>query len=853
MSPNIHLGPNDKPYKVHLYSMGKNLQVIHNILFSNFSYSGELHEPIDEWIKFEEAISMDKSKKKVDLQGVQIDQKKEIMSEYKGISKKFDWGTFTWQQDEDCGAENKYYWRSLFLAIPCKRRFKSFLNSQVPTQCLHYLRDEVDPKSPEMKKYLTTLLEKFPYNKYGWDVFGKENNGKILAQLCVDSEDRELAMLYINKVMGEKLWDNSICSTLQGIPSGQKDLACKLIQSLPWKEIKEKIYHILHNIYVSYSSTWLDVYETVGIIDIAHKVIEVNLQKESSGKKNIYLEDRGHSENEDLVRWQRMLDLILINKDLCERWLDKIAHSPHVVSDIKLTSSLFKKLPNGDEHKPLKSNLLNHFTDCVKEVRGLSYDGNSYGQKKESYSSLIVSLVQPFLENYNAHFPKEFNNLFDYIISSGNSDIVSRILINLFSEDGANFMETEGFKIIFEMYFDRLSKADFNDSTMQGMINLTETIFQNTNNNLIESTVAKFQSVCENLKEPKWLFKLARELLNHQRKFDLTDMINFVLKLFLKLLESKKNIDIDSFYLTIFLRSLFNEEEKFENILSDILSHQFFIQYLRGKAYYFCRSFVADAFKTENFKKFLRIIVLGVGDWLETEHCLKPEREWCCFSYENVLNFTKKLFNEVYFHDVAYQLLCLEQFRIIGFENMSEDDTGRKQVLQNLIHDLKEDFEHHELYAELVSIHINNLKSLKESGVPKISWEQPNAMLSRFDREVENFLKSDQVSSAFSGFTDFDEAYDWINDYAGPHKDYSFSAVARRGEDGEIKVILQKERDLYELTRKRYFDLMVELQELEAKMESEKKKAPKRKTSNGTESNIPSNKFERVNGRLTRT
>ena len=196
---------------------------------------------------------------------------------------------------------------------------------------------------------------------------------------------------------------------------------------------------------------------------------------------------------------------------------------------------------------------------------------------------------------------------------------------------------------------------------------------------------------------------------------------------------------------------------------------------------------------------------------------------------EQIYKLMKMFSPKSYFYET--RIIFFEQFRVEGHDNLLE--TGRSGVLNKLLKDFKNNI-------DLLKIRLTNLRSLKESGVPKLSWKQPNATLDPEDSEIEEFLQSEEITYVYPIFEDKEEALDWIRDYAGVSDTYSFTAIARKSpsDDGFYEVVLQKERHIFEKTKKKYFDLMLELEELEKRLDTSKSVSNKRATS-GDDANKP--------------
>ena len=209
---------------------------------------------------------------------------------------------------------------------------------------------------------------------------------------------------------------------------------------------------------------------------------------------------------------------------------------------------------------------------------------------------------------------------------------------------------------------------------------------------------------------------------------------------------------------------------------------------------------------TDPYQMLVRKAVQFFDDAILRESCFGelPQSE-----YDDILTYVKIVFTNDLFKDVAKQLTAIRHFEMEGEELMY---TAREKfVLQRLVCDLKEDFSGHDLYIDLVTIRIQNLKSLQIQGYPQFGWEQINTVEFRHSPEIQRFLDSNEVTYVHSGFFTFEEARSWMNEYAIPHMDdgYSFTAITRLSESGTIEVILQKERHVFEKKRNEYWFVLL--------------------------------------------
>ena len=173
------------------------------------------------------------------------------------------------------------------------------------------------------------------------------------------------------------------------------------------------------------------------------------------------------------------------------------------------------------------------------------------------------------------------------------------------------------------------------------------------------------------------------------------------------------------------------------------------------------------------------------------------------------------LLREEYFSDAALYVVSFEIFKVNGVDNLA--NTRENKVLRSFVSDnLETDFVNKNTFVTLLQICMSNLESLQNSGILRHPWRQPFAKFPN-DPPVEEFLKSDEVTFVYNHFQTIDEADVWISELSGSCDKYSFLAIARQAGNG-VQVILQKEIDWFEKTKLKYFDLMVELENLKKKL-----------------------------------
>ena len=191
------------------------------------------------------------------------------------------------------------------------------------------------------------------------------------------------------------------------------------------------------------------------------------------------------------------------------------------------------------------------------------------------------------------------------------------------------------------------------------------------------------------------------------------------------------------------------------------------------------------------------------------------------WEYESMLKYVKFLFKDEFYSDTAKQLIDLDEFKTKDLKKMC--NAVEKSILQRLIIDLKTDFSHHQYYIDLVRVQTENLNSLRVNGCPKFSWQQPTCRWIK--EEIQDFLAGSEVTHVIADeFANKEISRSWIKRYARTNLEegYSFSAVAMQSENGKIKIVLQKERHVYENERNGYMRLMNELKDLETFLPSPK-------------------------------
>ncbi|XP_066913950.1 uncharacterized protein [Clytia hemisphaerica] len=789
-------------------------------------YSLEHHREVCEEIDLKEGVDMQTMIKYLDFSGLPIDIKNDLLQWQKGKGWSGVWTkprrktTIDWGQAVSKRIEDHWtcYTRTVLLAVPTNRRFEYFCLSKNPTQCVQFLKYNVDSQSENYKKLLKELLEKFTADDFNC---GK-NTHYELAYLFVNTWDPEMSFIYIDKIMAGTM--KRFKTLVYGVPPGCEEPVAKIIQSVPWEKFKETYKHILENIVVKWYPNVMKIYELTGIVGIMDMLIEQSLKMFSKDRYAIQLISGSDPANPYF--WEEVFEFVCNNDELYETWFEKFANHKDITSSLSLMSRFFNEMHHSDRPQSSKSRILNLFIDCIKQSDDLvtrddhtpqhfEYDEDddkaSVGKPRHGISLLIASTIYPLLEKSDP-YKEELTYLCDYLISSNYSVIISRILIGLI-EEGQPASQTGGFKMIYGMYMSRLIETNLKASQIEEIVNIAEILLRSAEYN--GTNKSNYEAICKSFKEPHLLYKLAVNLFQCSRvladkKSDFNDVINYALKLFLESLETKSMSCIHP--LSEFLVFLVENVTEFENVLTKMLSNAKIIPEIKDCSYDIVYSLAKKPQRTGNFKKLVSIVISAIADWLDRGG-FPNQSSWCSFTYDKIRELMKMLASDKFFTDI--QVVFLQQFQVIGQEKLKKSVTSRKAILDKLLID----FQNEEFQTNLLKARLKNLESLREEGCPKFSWKQPNADIEEHNYRIREFLGSDEVTFIYRNLHNITEAKEWIKRHAGVHENCSFSAIAREV-DGKVEVVLQKGQEIYEKTKKEYFDLISELEELEAKVQA---------------------------------
>ena len=780
--------------------------------------TGEKEEHID----FQTAICIDGTQNDQNMAGLKVKFKEDLFpvkkesynnhqSRSSNKKARFDWGATEKESDHIDYWRHKYYSRSVLLAIPSNHRFQSFLYSKSPTQCLQYLMNEIEAMSPQFKEYLETVLNKYTADAYeDWNT----TNMNTLIELLLKVSDTELTMLFINKIMSERKYSSKVA----GIRKETERLTSRLLQTVPWKDIKQMIDNIIERSEFQQYERWMEVYELSSITDIAHKIIELSLKKLSESKQSYV---RGKS------LWEKIFDSVCANQELSERWLDTLLNCQEITSSAELVSLFCSRLSPTNQVKV--SILLNHFIQCLRGDKHLVEENN----KRSHYSSnmtefedryghvkMITYAIQPLLDQ-SGPFEKELLELCDFLYSTGNSRIVGKVLFRFATNPESSLNKTKGFKIILNSYFDHLSTVKMNNSNSKEITKLAHTVLL-SNASDIQSNTTNFVKLCD-VGTPDLICQLLGNLLLTNTKDEnenvssqpsnssnRIDMINRFLNVFLDSLSHNpfKNTQ----HLPSLMLNLYDLGAAYKTILIRMLSNEHFVALVKKEGQYLVNILSQRPLQqTESYKSIVSIAVAAFGDWMKD---LTFEDTW---NYTRALEFSKMIFKEAHYEDIARQFVSLEQFRVQSFEIMLTKKG--KTLLERLINDLQKALPDNKFYAESVLVRVTNLKSLiEENDLSKFSWRQPQAKLGW--PEVENFLRSEESTFVYKDyFESLEHAKVWIRQCAGSKRTYSFTATSR-GSGRNTEVVLKKDKKFHEKVKKRYLELMSELKNLEDQLQT---------------------------------
>ena len=204
----------------------------------------------------------------------------------------------------------KYYSRSIILAVPSKRSFELFLQSNDPTQCLEYLQQEADVTTPQFKDRLKSLSEQFHPDKFCEDL----DNINILFNLLIRVQDVELTKLFTGYLLGT-IVEFNIGRVLNEQTIGA---VLELLKSVPWQCIREEVLgEVVRGVGIGTYRRWLEISSATGFTEITDKIIE----------RCFFYEMFVSFKHKNLERnlrqlWKAIFEEIQKSEKLREQWLE---------------------------------------------------------------------------------------------------------------------------------------------------------------------------------------------------------------------------------------------------------------------------------------------------------------------------------------------------------------------------------------------------------------------------------------------------------------------------------------------------------------------------------------------------
>ncbi|XP_066935485.1 uncharacterized protein [Clytia hemisphaerica] len=682
-------------------------------------------------------------------------------------------------RDRDYGCS-----RYFILAIPSNRHFECLCHSKSPTQCLQFLSDEVDHTSPQFKLYLKNLL-----NTYPSEMFTK-NTGKALLDLVVKAKDVEIVLLYFDKIIAHCY---NFSETIYGLPENAESQIAEMLKFVPWEEIKDVVENVIETFGFNQYYNWMTVFFQCEIFDIAHKVIELTLKIDLSVSST-------QANYRSLWNW--IFNSVIIYKELSTCWLDDITECVIISSDLQLLHLLCDKLLS---NKPAKlAAAFNRFINCIKAEKLSS-----------SNASTISSFVKLTLHD-PAIFKEQLETLFDHLwLYDKDQRIIQDVFLHLMKMEDRDYIQTEGFKMIFNRYFDRLLE---NAAKIDRLGCFAELVFMANTSNM-ECYIKKYLEKCRTVSTPVSLFMVIKSIFRFTEKEKhpkYIGMIDDLVKIIIPLIKGneKKNGEGEKYMLCNLTVSLCCHGDTFTCQVDEIFSNQYFKSLFER----FTLQLIEDLEeiqlpKTEskNLNKLLRLILSGVQKSLQ--HLREGKKP--VLNYKSVLAFTKILFSENHFGDIALEFLSFRELQFSTVGLMTKEKGSN--IVQRMICDLEKRFSGKDSYGELMLTRVRNLLFLKDEGYSEFAWRIPNA---RFpNRDVEDFLRSNEVVFTYQlQQQDISTVKRYLHVTSGSRDD--FNGIVRPSGEGCVEMILQKDFNVYEKAKKRYFDFMIELNNLKLKLKS---------------------------------
>lgn len=221
----------------------------------------------------------------------------------------------------------RWYRKFLILAIPPSGKF-ALLCKKGFNESLQHL--DKNKASPDFQRNMETFLQKFRIQNDLPNRHCIARNLSKLMKILARSRNAELIKLYISYFVAvERPSDANMVWGLRY--SENAAVWAQLLITVPWNEIKTSIETVIPRCVTGQYSTWLDVAEASGMIDITLKVAEVVCQR--------IKERKWHPQNkEELEFVYRLLRLLSKEESHQEKLPEKLKLSDelrHLITSLK--------------------------------------------------------------------------------------------------------------------------------------------------------------------------------------------------------------------------------------------------------------------------------------------------------------------------------------------------------------------------------------------------------------------------------------------------------------------------------------------------------------------------------------
>ena len=280
----------------------------------------------------------------------------------------------------------------------------------------------------------------------------------------------------------------------------------------------------MEKVNVSQYERWMDVFSLCGIIDIAHRIIGLSLQKIRSCQND------GNNKIKKVSLWEKVFESIHKNDELSKRWLNEITECQIILSNIELIAAVCDKLffDNPSKLIPAFSSFVASMKNVLSETKP-----NWESELQESFIPMVSSVIKhAFL--YPTVSKEPLNDFFNYCLSSTNgfSWIIFLVLLQT-SRQNVDLELSEGFKMIFESYFEQLFTSA---SNVEEKAHLAEIILRGNTSDM-EGHIAKYVELCKSLKDARSVCKLLKKIFDFSKKnkpAKLTDMVDKLLEILIE-------------------------------------------------------------------------------------------------------------------------------------------------------------------------------------------------------------------------------------------------------------------------------------------------------------------------------